>query len=68
VTRDQRRLALLALLQHGYWSFGGAADKLDVRVTTIAFDVQAFLDAGIRLKSDGHPQPIKRAFTLWCPK
>lgn len=66
MTREQRRLALIAVLQDGYWSFGGAANKLDVPITAIAADVRAFVDAGIRLRSDGNPNPITRAFRLLC--
>lgn len=62
--RHERRLALVALLQTGYWSMGGAADKLDLPVAVVARDFQELIDAGIKVRSDGSPNPLTRAFML----
>jgi len=62
--RHERRLALVALLQGGYWSIGGAADKLDLPVDVVARDFQVLIDAGIKVRSDGSPDPVTRAFML----
>jgi hypothetical protein len=62
--RHERRLALVALLQPGYWSMGGAANKLDQPVNVVARDFQVLIDAGITVHSDGHPNAIERGFML----
>ena len=62
--RHERRLALVALLQTGYWSVPGAADKLDLPVDVVARDFQVLIDAGIKVRSDGSTNPVTRAFML----
>jgi DeoR/GlpR family transcriptional regulator of sugar metabolism len=64
MTPTDRVIAIVALMQRGYWSPEKIAQKLQVRAHTIRKDLAAMTAGGVRLQHDG----VRQHWTLRRPR